>query len=96
MEEDEYTLDMALEFHRSIAAIVSAVQEGIWKSGRHELIGYDSDFGFGQKRGIQTLVLKTPQRSAYVRLDWVTVLSGAPEGRQLVDGAIQGAIGQLS
>ncbi len=95
MEEEEYTLDMALEFHRRIATIVSAVQEGIWQGGRHELIGYDSDFGFGQKRGIQTLVLKTSHRSAYVRLDWHAVVGDTPEERQLVDQAIQGAIGVL-
>jgi len=95
MEEELYTLDMALEFHRRIAAIVSAVQAGIWNDGRQELIGYDSDFGFGQKRGIQTLVLKTSHRSAYLRLDWETVLGNAPEQRQLVDEAIRTAIGTL-
>lgn len=92
MEQENYTIDMALEFHRSIAAIVSAVQEGLWKRGRHELVSYDSDFGLGQKRGIQTLVLKTPRRSAYVRLEWSTIIGDAPAQRELVEEAVRGAI----
>ncbi len=92
MDNDQFTIEMAQEFHRRMAAIVTAVQTGIWQSGGHELLGYDSDYGFGQKRGLQTLVLKTGHRSAYVRLDWNTILGDSPEERQLVDDAIHRAI----
>jgi hypothetical protein len=92
MDEDQFTIEKAHEFHRRMAAIVTAVQAGIWQSGRHELLGYDSDYGFGQQRGLQTLVLKTGHRSAYVRLDWNTILGDTPDDRQLVDEAIRRAI----
>ncbi len=92
MENSDATLDKAMAFHGQIAAIVSAVQAGIWQGGREELIGYDSDFGFGQKRGVQTLVLKTTHRSAYLRLDWDTLTGTSPADRQRIEAAVQGAI----
>lgn len=92
MQTESATLELALVFHRRIAAIVAAVQEGIWTVGRQELIGYDSDFGFGQKRGVQSLVLKTTHRSAYVRLDWNTLVGTSPDDQQRIDDSIRGAI----
>lgn len=95
MENNQFTVEMAQEFHRRMATVVDAVQLGIWQSGRRDLLGYDSDYGFGQQRGLQTLVLKTGRRSAYVRLDWNTVLGDTPVERQRVDDAIRMAIDQL-
>ncbi|MBL8437825.1 MAG: hypothetical protein JNM61_06470 [Zoogloeaceae bacterium] len=95
MKTDQFTVEMAQEFHRRMAAIVEAVQVGIWASGRHDLLSYDSDFGFGQQRGQQTLVLKTASRSAYVRLDWDTILGNTANERQRVDDAIHLAVGVL-
>lgn len=92
MDNTQFTVEMAREFHRRMAAIVDTVQAGIWKNGMHDLLGYDSDFGFGQQRGLQTLVLKTARRSAYVRLDWNTILGDAPSDREAVDQAIHHAI----
>ena len=84
------------EFHRRIAAIVEAVQAGIWERGTHELLGHATDFGFGQGHGVQTLALKTPRKSAYLRLHWDTVLGEASADRQLVADATQRAIIELS
>jgi hypothetical protein len=95
MDKDQFTIEMAQEFHRRMATIVEAVQVGIWQYGRHELLGYDSDYGLGQQRGQQTLVLKTGHRSAYVRLDWNTILGDTPSERELVDEAIHRAINLL-
>lgn len=95
MDKDQFTIAMAQEFHRRMAAIVDAVQVGIWQSGQRDLLGYDSDYGFGQQRGVQTLVLKTGRRSAYVRLDWDTILGDTPVERQQVDDAVRKAIDQL-
>ncbi len=96
MDKDQFTIETAQEFHRRMASIIDTVQVGIWKAGSRDLIGYDSDYGFGQKRGFQTLVLKTGRRSAYLRLLWDTILGDDAEDRQLVDEAIQSAINALS
>lgn len=85
-----------LEFHRRMAAIIMAVQAGIWDKGVHQLLGYATDFGLGQERGAQTLVLKTRGRSAYVRLQWDTVMSDAEEDRLQVEVAIRAAISELA
>lgn len=90
-----FTVSMAQEFHRRMAAIVDAVQVGIWHKDRHELLGYDSDYGFGQQRGSQTLILKTARRSTYVRLNWDTILGDGPEERAHVEDAIHQAIEAL-
>ncbi|SPE22502.1 hypothetical protein SBBP1_1670001 [Burkholderiales bacterium] len=95
MDNKQFTIEMTQEFHRRIAGTVEAVQAGIWKAGVHELLGYATDFGFGQQRGVQTLVLKTSRRSAHVRLNWDTILGDAPADRQLVDEAIRSAIIEL-
>lgn len=79
-----------------MAAIVDAVQAGIWHAGLHDLLGYATDYAFGQERGQQTLVLKTRNRSAYVRLQWETILGEAPSDRQLMDDAIKSAIDELT
>ncbi len=92
MKDNQYTVDVALEFHRRMAEIVSAVQAGIWQAGRHDLLGFDSDFGLGQQRGVQTLTLKTSHRSTYLRLHWDTVLGVTPADKELVDGAVAAAI----
>ncbi len=96
MKDNQYTLDVALEFHRRMAAIVSTVQTGIWEAGRHDLLGFDSDFGFGQERGVQTLTLRTSHRSTYLRLHWDAVLGVTPADKALVDRAVTGAINALA
>lgn len=96
MDNHHFTVDEALEFHRRMAAITAAVQAGMWKRGVHELLGYATDYAFGEARGRQTLVLKTRGRSSYVRLQWDTVLGDATADRQRVDDAIDSAINELA
>ncbi len=79
-----------------MAAIIDAVQSGIWEAGVHDLLGYATDYAFGQQRGLQTLVLKRSHRSAYVRLHWNTIMGNTEGDRQLVDSAINSAIRELS
>ncbi|TVO53415.1 hypothetical protein [Denitromonas halophila] len=95
MDKKQFTIEMANEFHRRMASIIDAVQAGIWEAGLHDLLGYDSDYGFGQQRGIQTLVLKTGHRSAYLRLYWDAILGESQADRQLVDDAVKRAINTL-
>src|SRR5580658_3313121 len=95
MENHEFTVEVAQEFHRRMAAVIVAVQSGIWEAGVHNLVGYSTDFAFGQERGLQTLILKSRNRSAYVRLQWDAVLGNGPADRALVDGAIKSAIHEL-
>ena len=78
-----------------MATIIDAVQTGLWQAGVHDLLGYSTDYAFGQNRGLQTLVLKSKHRSAYVRLQWDTVMGDAVADRHLVDDAIKSAIDQL-
>jgi len=96
MDNKQFTVETAQEFHRRMAAIIDAVQAGIWKTGVHALLGYSTDYAFGQERGLQTLVLKTRNRSTYVRLQWDTILGDAPAERQCVDDAVRGAIMELA
>lgn len=96
MENQQFTVEVAQEFHRRMAAIIDAVQAGIWQAGLHDLLGYATDYAFGQERGLQTLVLKTRNRSAYVRLAWDTILGDAPADREGVDSAIRSAIAELA
>ena len=95
-EKDPQTVDVPREFHRRMAAIIEAVQTGIWQAGVHDLLGYATDYAFGDKRGLQTLVLKSRHRSAYVRLQWEAIMSDAVADRQLVDNAIKNAIHELT
>ena len=96
MDNHQFTVEEAQEFHRRMAAVIEAVQAGIWKAGLHDLLGYATDYAFGQERGQQTLVLKSRNRSTYVRLRWDTILGDTPADRQLVDDAIGRAINELT
>ena len=95
---DKYplTAEVPREFHRRMAAIIEAVQSGMWEAGVHDLLGYATDYAFGQERGVQTLVLKSKHRSAYVRLHWDTVMGDTDADRQLVNLAIKNAINELT
>jgi len=94
-DKDPISVEVPREFHRRMAAIIDAVQTGLWQAGVHDLLGYSTDYAFGQNRGLQTLVLKSKHRSAYVRLQWDTVMGDSVEDRQRVDEAIRSAIDQL-
>ena len=96
MDEDPFTVDTAREFHRRMAAIIDTVQAGIWQAGVQSLLGYGTDYAFGQERGLQTLVLKTRNRSTYVRLPWETILGDAHADRQSVDDVVRSAIKELT
>jgi len=93
--DDAMTLDVVREFHRRMAAMIDAVQTGIWEEGIHDLLGYATDYAFGQQRGVQTLVLKNKHRSSYVRLHWDTVMGDCPEALQTVEATIKDAIREL-
>ncbi|MEP7205945.1 MAG: hypothetical protein ABI920_03315 [Casimicrobiaceae bacterium] len=95
MASDPLTIDVPREFHRRMAAIIDAVQAGIWEAGVHDLLGYATDYAFGQERGLQTLVLKTRRRSAYVRLHWDVIMGEAAADRERVAHAITAAINEL-
>jgi hypothetical protein len=84
------------EFHRRMAAIIDAAQAAIWARGTHELLGYATDYALGQERGVQTLVLKTRRRSAYVRVHWNTVMGDSAEDRRLMSEIVDSAIQQLA
>jgi len=79
-----------------MAAIIEAVQSGIWEAGVHDLLGYATDYAFGETRGLQTLVLKSRHRSAYVRLHWETIMGDAADDLQKVDSAVKAAIHELT
>lgn len=95
MVDKQFTVELAQEFHKNMAAIIEAVQVGIWQKGVRDLLNYSTDYGLGQERGLQTLILKTGHRSAYVRLHWDSILGSNPEDRQLVANAVQNAINEL-
>jgi hypothetical protein len=96
MQHDPGTVDVPREFHRRMAAIIDAVQTGIWQASVHDLLGYATDYAFGDKRGVQTLVLKTSRRSAYVRLQWETVMGESQASKEVVENAISNAILELT
>jgi hypothetical protein len=93
---EQFSIELTQEFHRRMATIIDRVQVGIWQKGSHHLLGYATDYAFGQKRGQQTLVLKTNNRSAYVRLQWETVMGNTPDDQHLMDEAIKSAINELT
>jgi hypothetical protein len=93
---DEPGPDVPREFHRRMSAIIEAVQVSIWERGVRELLGYSTDFALGQARGVQTLVLKTRGRSAYVRVHWDTLMSDSTDERARVDEVVRTAIQELS
>ena len=96
IDKDPLTVDVPREFHRRMASIIDAAQTGMWEAGVHDLLGYATDYAFGQQRGVQTLVLKSKHRSAYVRLHWDTVMGDTDADRELVDMAIRNAIIELT
>ena len=96
MANDQFTVATAQEFHRRMAAIIDAVQAGIWQAGVRSLLGYATDYAFGQERGLQTLVLKTRNRSTYVRLQWDTILGDTEADREIVEDVIRSAIKELT
>ena len=89
-------VEIPREFHRRMAAIIDAVQSGIWRADAQELLGYATDYSFGDPKVLQTLVLKSRRRSAYVRLRWDTVMGDSVADRQSVSDAIQSAINELT
>jgi len=89
------SLDVVREFHRRMAVMIESVQTGVWERGFHGVLGYATDYAFGQDRGVQTLVLKTKHRSSYVRLQWDTVMGDAIADRQAVEATINNAISEL-
>jgi hypothetical protein len=94
-QADAMTLDVVREFQRRMAAMIEAVQTGIWGEGVHELLGYSTDYAFGQQRGVQTLVLKSKHRSSYVRLHWDTVMGDGVAELQAVATTVKEAISEL-
>ena len=48
---DPDSVDVPREFHRRMAAIIEAVQTGMWQKGVHDLLGYATDYAFGDTRG---------------------------------------------
>ena len=96
VKKDPPTIDEPREFHRRMAAMIESVQSAIWDRGVHDLLGYATDYAFGDSRGLQTLVLKTKHRSAYVRLQWETIMSDAPADKQVVDRVLGSAIDELT
>jgi len=96
VESEPPSVDVPREFHRRMAAIIDAVQTGIWKAGVRDLLAYATDYAFGDKNGLQTLVLKSRHRSAYVRLHWETIMRDTADDRQRVDAAVRDAIRELT
>src|SRR5688500_17503575 len=93
---DEPGPEVAREFHRRMSAIIETVQVSIWERGVRELLGYSTDFALGQARGVQTLVLKTRGRSAYLRVHWDTLMSDAADERAGVQELVRMAVQELS
>ena len=89
-------VEVAREFHRRMAAIIDAVQSGIWRDDAQDLLGYATDYSFRNDKVLQTLVLKSRHRSAYVRLRWDTVMGDSDSDRQSVSEAIQSAVNELT
>jgi hypothetical protein len=96
MDKDPLDVEIPREFQRRMAAIIDQVQVAIWERGVHDLLGYATDYAFGQQRGTQTLVLKSRNRSAYVRLNFDTVVGDTDADRALVASAVRSAIAELT
>jgi hypothetical protein len=96
MNDDPLAVDVPREFQRRMAAIIEKVQVAIWDRGVHDLLGYATDYAFGQQRGMQTLVLKSRNRSAYVRLNFDAVVGDTDADRAAVDAAVKSAIAELT
>jgi hypothetical protein len=93
---EPFTIEVMQQFHRRVAALIESVQAGLWQAGQRDLLGYSTDFGLGQKRGLQTLVLKTSRKSAYLRFHWDTLLGDGSTDRQHMDEVVRSAITELS
>jgi hypothetical protein len=89
------TLDVVREFHRRMAVMIERVQTAVWERGLHDVLGYATDYAFGQDRGVQTLVLKTRHKSSYVRLQWDTVMGDGVVEMQAVETTLDNAISEL-
>ena len=89
-------VEIALEFHRRVAAIVEAVQRGIWRDDVRDVLGHATDYSHGEGDVVQTLVLKSRHRSAYVRLRWSTIMGDSDADREGVSRAIESAIRELA
>jgi hypothetical protein len=96
MNDDPLAVDVPREFQRRMAAIIEKVQVAIWDRGVHDLLGYATDYAFGQQRVMQTLVLKSRNRSAYVRLNFDAVVGDTDADRAAVDAAVKSAIAELT
>jgi len=96
MTDDPLAVDVPREFQRRMAAIIEQVQVAIWDRGVHDLLGYATDYAFGQQRCMQTLVLKSRNRSAYVRLNFDTVVGDTDADRAAIDAAVKSAIAELT
>jgi len=96
MNDDPLAVDVPREFQRRMAAIIEQVQVAIWERGVHDLLGYATDYAFGQQRGMQTLVLKSRNRSAYVRLNFDAVVGDTDADRAAVDAAVKSALAELT
>ena len=96
IENDPRTVEVLRDFHRRMAVVIDTVQAKLWDAGVHDLLGYATDYAFGDKRGLQTLVLKTARRSAYVRLQWETIMSDKDADREAVTRAVNNAIQELT
>jgi hypothetical protein len=96
VENDALSVEVAREFHRRMAAIIDAVQTGIWTAGVRDLLTYATDYAPSDKRDLQTLVLKSSHRSAYVRLPRDVIMRDTAEDRQVVDAAVRNAIRELT
>jgi hypothetical protein len=96
VQTDPANVEIPREFHRRMAAIIEAVQSGIWQKNVHDLLGYSTDYAFGDKRGLQTLVLKISRRSAYLRLQWETIMGHSAADAQAVQNAVDNAITELT
>jgi NH3-dependent NAD+ synthetase len=94
-EAHPMTLELVREFQRRMAAMIDAVQQGIWQGGSRDVLGYATDYAFGQQRGVQTLVLKTKHRSSYVRLHWDTVMGDGAAELLAVESTVKDAIREL-
>ena len=51
VDNPQFTVELAREFHRRMAAIIDAVQAGIWQCGLHDLLGYATDMHSARNAG---------------------------------------------
>ena len=96
MDQEPATVDVPREFQRRRVAIIDDLNVAIKYPGLQDISGYVTDHSIRQQRGLQTLVLKSRNRSAYVRLNFDTVVSDADADRQRVDAAVKSAIAELT